>query len=63
MRFVIFDDGNLVASFDDEQEAMRALEELATDPDAAPRLLLAAFDSDGETIASCAPGERLVIPS
>lgn len=63
MVFVIFDDGNLVESFDDEQSAMAALGELAAVTEAEPHLLLVAFDEDGEPLADCVPGERLVIPA
>jgi hypothetical protein len=63
MRFVIFDDGNLVDSFDDETEAANALRDLASSADAEPHLLLAAFDDAGELIADCVPGEQLVIPA
>lgn len=63
MLFVIFDDGNLVESFDDDNEAMKALSELAAVPEAEPRLVLVAFDESGEPIADCIPGERLVIPA
>lgn len=63
MQYMIFDDGNMVDSFDDEAEATTALEELAGDPEAAPRLVLAAINSDGEAVATCIPGERLVIPA
>ncbi len=63
MRFVIFDDGNLVESFDNESEATEALGQLAAVPEAAPHLLLVAFDAAGEVVADCVPGERLVIPA
>jgi hypothetical protein len=63
MVFVIFDDGNLVESFDDENEATEALKELAAVPEAASHLLLVAFDASGEAVADCVPGERLVIPA
>jgi len=63
MLFVIFDDGNLVESFDDDNEAMKALSELAAVPEAEPRLVLVAFDESGEPIADCIPGEPLVIPA
>jgi hypothetical protein len=63
MRFVIFDDGNLVSSFHDETEAVDVLRELATNTAAEPHLLLAAFDDDGELVADCVPGEQLVIPA
>ncbi len=62
MIFSIFDTGNLVVSYDDEDEAMEALAELAEDPEAAPQLLLIAFDDHGP-VADCIPGERLVIPA
>lgn len=60
---MIFDDGNMVDSFKHETEAAAALEELAAVPGAAERLVLAVFDTDGEAIATCIPGERLVIPA
>jgi hypothetical protein len=63
MQYMIFDDGNMVDSFDDEAEALTALEELATVPEAAEHLLLAAMDDNGEAVATCIPGERLVIPA
>jgi hypothetical protein len=63
MRFSIFDDGNLVASFDNEAEASDALGRLAADPKAAESLLLVAFDDAGEAVADCVPGEPLVIPA
>jgi hypothetical protein len=37
--------------------------ELAAVPEAAPHLLLVAFDASGEAVADCVPGERLVIPA
>lgn len=63
MKYMIFDDGNMVDAFDDEAEAISAFDDLATDPEAVPHLLLAAFDADGEPVATCIPGERLVIPA
>lgn len=63
MRFVIFDDGNLVDSFEDETEATKVLSELAQDPEAERHLVLVAFDASGEPVADCIPGERLVIPA
>jgi hypothetical protein len=59
--FSIFDVGNLVASFDNGAEAVRALERVAT-ADAEPRegLLLVAFDEAGNVVADFAPGERTV---
>ncbi len=63
MKYMIFDDGNMVDSYDDEAEALTALEELASVPEAAEHLLLAAMDDTGEAVATCIPGERLVIPA
>ncbi|MGA2011481.1 MAG: hypothetical protein ABSH51_13275 [Solirubrobacteraceae bacterium] len=63
MKFVIFDDGNLVDSFEDETEALKALAELAAVAEAEPHLLLVAFDASGELVADYIPGERLVIPA
>lgn len=61
MTYSIFDTGNLVASFDREDEAYEALERLAAaSPDAADGLLLVAFDDAGKPVADCAPGERIV---
>ena len=63
MIFSIFDTGNLVVSYDDADEAMTALGELAQDPEAEQQLLLIAFADNGEPVADCIPGERLVIPA
>lgn len=63
MKYMIFDDGNMVSSFDDESEAMAAFDDLATVPEAVPHLLLAAFDAAGDAVATAIPGERLVIPA
>jgi hypothetical protein len=59
MTYSIFDGGNLVASFDREDEAYTALERLVEGGDGAG-LLLVAFDDAGNVIGDCAPGERLV---
>ena len=60
MTYSIFDDGNLVASFDREDAATAALERIAADDAAASdRLVLVAFDDDGNAIADCVPGERI----
>ena len=62
MMYSIFDAGNLVASFDREDEAYDALERLAAaSAEARDGLLLVAFDDAGNVIADCAPGERIVI--
>lgn len=61
MTYSIFDAGNLVASFDREDEAYTALERLAAaNTDTRDALLLVAFDDAGHVIADCAPGERMV---
>jgi hypothetical protein len=61
MTYSIFDAGNLVASFERDDEAYAALERLAAASDEArDGLLLVAFDDTGNVIADCAPGERIV---
>ena len=61
MTYSIFDAGNLVTSFDREDDAYAALERLADgSPEARDTLLLVAFDDAGNAIADCAPGERIV---
>lgn len=61
VTYSIFDAGNLVASFDREDEAYAALERLAAASGAAADgLLLVAFDDAGNAVADCAPGERIV---
>lgn len=62
MTYSIFDNGNLVVSFDREDEAHEALERLAggENLEAADGLLLVAFDDAGHAVADCAPGERIV---
>jgi len=60
MTYSIFDAGNLVASFDREDEAYRAIERLAAAGDEArDALLLVAFDDAGNVVADCGPGERI----
>jgi hypothetical protein len=59
--YAIFDAGNLVASFDREDDAYAVLERLAAaSAEAREGLLLAAFDDAGYVIADSAPGERIV---
>jgi hypothetical protein len=58
MIYSIFDTGNLVVSLDRESDAYEALARLARE-DTSDRLLLVAFDDDGNTIAECVPGERI----
>ncbi len=61
MTYSILDNGNLVVSFDREDEAYEALERLADGgADARGGLLLVAFDTDGNAVADCAPGERII---
>ncbi len=61
MTYSIFDDGNLVASFEHPGEAHNALSRIAAE-DSYPidTLLLVGFDERGYAVASCAPGESLV---
>ena len=64
MTYSIFDDGNLVVSFDRDEAAYEALERIAReDAEAADRLLLVAFDDAGNAVADCAPGERIAQPA
>jgi hypothetical protein len=60
MTYSIFDNGNLVVSFDSPEEAMAALERIAAE-ESEPNdtLVLIAFDENGYAVASCAPGEPL----
>lgn len=56
MTYSIFDNGNLVVSFDRQDEAHDALERIATtNPEACDDLLLVAFDEDGRVVDDCAP--------
>lgn len=60
MTYSIFDTGNLVVSFDREEAAYEALERIAHENGAAQdRLLLVAFDDQGNVVGDCAPGERV----
>lgn len=62
MTYSIFDNGNLVVSFDTREEAEHALERIAAEPSQpTDTLMLVAFDDDGHAVAGCAPGESLVI--
>jgi hypothetical protein len=58
MTYSIFDTGNLVVSFDREDAANEALARLAQE-DTNDRLVLVAFDDDGNAVAECVPGERI----
>ncbi len=60
MTYSIFDTGNLVVSFDRADEAQLAFERIVRESAAAPdRLLLVAFDDDGNAVGDYAPGDRL----
>lgn len=60
MTYSIFDNGNLVASFLVKDEAYVALERIAReDPAARERIVLFAFDDDGNVVDDCVPGERI----
>lgn len=64
VTYCILDSGNLVRSFDREDEAYHAMERLAHEggPDVADRLLLVAYDAEGNFVGDCAPGERIAQP-
>lgn len=58
--YAIFDTGNLVVSFDEEDAAYDALDRIAREDDAATeRLVLVAFDDAGRPVDDCVPGERI----
>jgi hypothetical protein len=57
MTFSIFDTGNLVVSFDAPDEARAELDRIMrNDPSSASRLLLVAFNEDGQVVDDFAPG-------
>jgi hypothetical protein len=57
MTFSIFDTGNLVVSFDEPDEARAELDRIMrNDPSSASRLLLVAFNEDGQVVDDFAPG-------
>jgi hypothetical protein len=57
MTFSIFDTGNLVVSFDEPDEARAELDRIIrNDPSSASRLLLVAFNEDGQVVDDFAPG-------
>jgi hypothetical protein len=61
MTYSIFDAGNLVTSFDREDEAHEAFERLAHEnAETSDGLLLVAFDDAGDIVADCIPGGRIV---
>jgi hypothetical protein len=60
MTYSIFDNGNLVVSFDREEDAYDAFVGIAAEsPQASAGLLLVAFDEDGRIVDDCVPGTRL----
>ncbi|MEJ7797447.1 MAG: hypothetical protein WKF42_03035 [Solirubrobacteraceae bacterium] len=60
MTYSILDNGNVVASFDQEDLAVAALDRLANaSPEIAERLLLVIFDEHGHVVADRVPGERV----
>lgn len=60
MTYSIFDTGNLVVSFDRADEAQAAFERIVHENATAhDRLLLVAFDDDGNAVGDYAPGDRL----
>jgi hypothetical protein len=60
MHYSIFDTGSLVASYENEGDAMAALVALATaDPGHADALVFVAFDDDGERIGAPVLGSYL----
>lgn len=57
MTFSIFDTGNLVVSFDAPDEARAELDRIMrNDPSSASRLVLVAFNEDGQVVDDFAPG-------
>jgi hypothetical protein len=57
MTFSIFDTGNLVVSFDEPDEARAELDRIMrNDPSSASRLVLVAFNEDGQVVDDFAPG-------
>lgn len=60
MTYSIFDAGNLVVSFDREGPARAELDRLAEQNEAARnRLLLVAFDAEGDPVGQWLPGVYL----
>jgi hypothetical protein len=57
MTFSVFDTGNLVVSFDEPDEARAELDRIMrNDPSSASRLVLVAFNEDGQVVDDFAPG-------
>jgi len=60
LTYSIFDNGNLVVSFDREDDACDAFDRIVDENrPAEDGLLLVVFDEDGRMVDDCAPGERL----
>jgi hypothetical protein len=60
MTYSIFDNGNLVVSFDREDDAYDAFVRFAAEnSQASAGLLLVAFDEDDRIVDDCVPGTRL----
>ncbi|MBO0767320.1 MAG: hypothetical protein J2O48_01420 [Solirubrobacterales bacterium] len=58
--YSIFDNGNLVVSFDTSEEAESALTRIAAEESQpTDTLMLIAFNDSGHAIAGCVPGESL----
>jgi hypothetical protein len=61
MTFSIFDTGNLVASYDDEQVALDALTRLVRDdPESAAEIALLRFDDLGEPVGDPVVGSSVL---
>ena len=61
MTFSIFDTGNLVASYDDEQVALDALTQLVRDdPESAAEIVLVKFDDLGEPVGDPVVGSSVL---
>lgn len=60
MTFSIFDSGNLVASYSDEEVAVDALAQLVRDdPESAEEIVLLKFDDLGQPIGEPMPGSSV----
>jgi hypothetical protein len=61
MTFSIFDTGNLLASYDDEQVALDALTQLVSDdPESAAEIVLVRFDDLGEPVGDPVVGSSVL---
>jgi hypothetical protein len=60
MTYSIFDTGNLVVSYDQEEPARTALARIAAETPAADEcLLLVAFDDEGHVVDEVVPGHSV----